>query len=195
MTEPHRIMLPGPRPPVVVPPAVPPPPGALGNDGEVYGIQSRREWAVGEFDARVVCDAVRPAALWRFSCFGPVYVTIIYGTGATRQVQRLQAPVVITIPGQFVAQAQPTDPAHAAPVSCEVALTQATAGARAHARRFITAAGGAVAFSDDAVQFVAFVNSTLTISGAAVAVPALATVPLVAGSLLNTGSGFQEFEA
>jgi hypothetical protein len=46
-----------------------------------------------------------------------------------------------------------------------------------------------------AVDFFALTASTLTISGAAVVVPALQIVPLVSGSTLDTGSGFQEFEA
>lgn len=186
-----RIVFPNPAP-VSGQPAAPPPFGALNNTGRVYGTQSRHDWTAGQTDPRVVCDVVKAEALWRLSVFGRVYLTIQYGTLATRQLVNLQAPVVLTIPGQFTATARPLDGNGA---SVDVTLTQATAGGLSHARAFVTAAGGAVALDSGAVRFVALTASTLTISGAAVVVPALATVPLVAGSTLDTGSGFQEFEA
>jgi hypothetical protein len=189
-----RMILPGPAF-ISGQPAMPPAPGSVGNTGKVHGTQSRRDWAAGETDARMVCDALKADCLWRFSAFGAVYITILYGTLATRQIFRLQAPVVMTIPGQFLATAQPINPEHTG-VSCDITLTPATASeGTEHARAFVTAGGGAVALELGAVRFVALTASTLTISGAAVAVPALSAVPLVAGSTLNTGSGFQEFEA
>lgn len=183
---------PGAAPVPVSRPPVDPPPGT-GNTGVIYGTQQAPTWLPGETDARQVCDALKPGALWRLSVFGRVRVTIGYGTQGTRAILRLLAPVVITLPGQFTATAEPLNAEGAA---CVVALTQATAGARSVARVFVDAAAGpAVALDDGAVDFWALTASTLTISGAAVAVPALSIVPLVAGSVLNTGSGFQEFEA
>lgn len=190
-----RIMLPGPQF-ISGPPALPPPPRSVGNTGNVWGLQSRQDWVAGLMDPRVVCDTIKAECVWRFSAFGAVYITVLYGTLATRQIVRLQAPVVMTIPGQFVATAEPIDPQHSG-VSCDVTLTPATASrAFEHARAFVDAgAGPAIALELGAVRFVALTASALTISGAAVAVPALAAVPLVAGAVLNTGSGFQEFEA
>jgi hypothetical protein len=77
-------------------------------------------------------------------------------------------------------------------VTCGVTLTQATAGARSILRRFIS---GPAAFELDAVAFTALAASVVSVSGVgAIAVPALSTVPLVAGATLTSGSGFQEFE-
>lgn len=175
--------------PVSGPPAQPPPQGAVGNTGVVYGTQALAKWAAGDTTAKQVCDVTKASALWRFSAFGRVLISINYGTRATREIIELQAPCVLTIPGQFTATARPLDDQGA---ECRVTLTQATAGARSQARNVV--GPGPVNLSDDAVSFVALNACTLTISGVAVAVPALSVVPLVAGSVLNTGSGFQEFE-
>lgn len=168
-------------------------PGWNGNTGVIYGTQQFAIWKPGDVGSRQVCDAMKPEALWRFSAFGPVRITIDYGTQGSRKLLSLQAPVVLTIPGQFTATATPLN--GTGERVCAVTLTQATAGARAIARNFVDAGGGAVALDQGAVDYWALTASTLTISGAAVAVPALSIVPLVSGSVLNTGSGFQEFEA
>jgi|GEM_PF-3795742 len=174
--------------PVSGPPAQPPPQGAAGNTGVIYGTQQSTTWPVGKTDARQVCDALKPPALWRFSAFGRVTITIDYGTRANRKILSLRAPVVLTIPGQFTATATPLDDQGA---ECRVTLTQATAGARSQARSLAT---GPVNLSDDAVSFVALDACALVIAGIAVAVTASQIVPLVAGSVLTSGSGFQEFE-
>lgn len=183
-----------PAPVPVSGPAQPSPGGVVNSTGPVYGTQQRAVWSAGDVGSRQVCDTSQKAAmLWRFSCFGHVDVVIDYGTLGTRKILTIRAPVVLTIPGQFTATATPIDGNGAV---ADITLTQATGGARSIARQFKSAgAGPPIALSDDAVDFVALVASTLTISGVAVAVPALASVPLVVGSTLNTGSGFQEFEA
>lgn len=188
-----RTYLPGPA--HVSPPAAPAPAGAPANNmGPTFGIQRYTKWAPGDSTPKQIVDATRADALWRLSVHGAVFVTVLYGTTRAREIQRLQAPVVITIPGQFLAVASPIDVDAGAEAT--VALTQATAGALSQARKFVDAGGGpAVDLDVGAVRFVALTASTLTISGAAVVVPALQSVPLVAGSSLNTGSGFQEFEA
>jgi hypothetical protein len=181
-----------PQPPHVSGPAQQQPRGAVGNTGVIYGTQQRAVWQPGATDARQVCDALKPQSLWRFSVFGRVSVTLDYGTQANRGIVNLLAPLVITIPGQFTATATPLD---AEGVEAVVTLTQATAGARSLARNVLNAgAGPALAFDLGAVSYVALTASTLTISGVAVVVPALGIVPLVSGSVLNTGAGFQEFE-
>ncbi len=182
-------------PPVPVSgPAQPSPGGVHNHTGPTYGTQQLAVWQAGDVGERQLCDTSQKAAmLWRFSCFGRVDVRIDYGTLATRKILTIRAPVVLTIPGQFTATATPIN---GEGTEARITLTQATGGAHSIARQFVNAgAGPAVALSDDAVDFVALVASTLTISGIAVAVPALSTVPLVVGSTLNTGSGFQEFEA
>lgn len=190
LNQPRQVFLPDP-----VPVSGPPERhnfGQAGNTGIIYGTQSFAIWAPGETQPKQVCDTLKCDALWRFSAFGRVTIRIEYGTQVTREIFVLQCPVVMTLPGQFTATATPLDDEGA---DCKVTLTQATAGARAIARRFITAPAGAVNLDRDAVDYFALTASTLTISGAAVVVPALSVVPLVSGSVLNTGSGFQEFEA
>jgi hypothetical protein len=164
----------------------------VGNTGVIYGTQQRAVWNPGQSDSRQVCDALKTASLWRFSAFGRVDITIDYGTQGTRKILTVRAPVVMTIPGQFTATATPIDDDG---TECTVTLTQATAGARSIARQLVDATAGAVNLSDGATDFFALTASTLTISGVAVVVPALQIVPLVVGAVLNTGSGFQEFEA
>lgn len=176
--------------PVSVPPWMPPPQAAVGNTGPQYGIQSRQDWEAGKSDERCVIDSVKAGALWRVSIFGPVRVRITYGTAATIQVPELRAPVIMTLPGQLSVYVKPSSSDGGC--SCLVTLTQATAGLRSVARRV---AVGPETLDDNAVAFTALSACTMVIAGFAVAVPALSTVPLVAGASLTTGSGFQEFEA
>jgi len=185
-----RIYVPGTAPSVSGQPAAPPP--TRGDMGEVYGITQFERWVVGKSEERQVLDVTRADALWRLSIFGELLVQVDYGTTRKRTIQNLRAPVVITVPGQVTVRAKPYDSAHAAAVDCVVTLTQATAGALSQARK---AATGPVALDAGAVRFVALDACALTISGVAVSLAASQTVPLVAGSTLTSGSGFQEFEA
>jgi|SRR6187551_610461 len=169
------------------------PPGApVGNMGAQYGIQQSATWAAGDVVPRQLVDTRKADSLWRFSIFGAVLVTISYGTSKNRPIVALQAPVVLTIPGQFTATVQPLNAEGATAV---VTLTEATAGGISQARKVVTRGGADVALDDGAVRYFALTVSALTISGVATAVPALSSVPLVAGSVLTAGSGFQEFEA
>ncbi len=178
----------------VSPPGFSVPSGApVGDMGKSYGIHQFSVWAAGETDVRQVLDVRRAESLWRVSIFGRLLLTINYGTVHNREILQLQAPLVITFPGQLTVNAQPLDDEGA---QCVVTLTQATAGGASQARKSVDSTGGTVALDEGAVRYVALTASTLTISGITpVAVPALSTVPLVSGSVLLTGSGFQEFEA
>lgn len=175
--------------PVAGRPAAPPPQEAVGNTGKIYGTQARVVWDPGDVDPRGVCDSIKALSLWRFSAFGRVTVTISYGTQGTREIRLLRTPLVMTIPGQFTATATPIDNFGTV---CTVTLTPATAGSPSIARRFVSASG---VLDDDAVAFTALTAANLTVAGVAVTASALQIVPLVAGSVLNSGSGFEEFEA
>ncbi len=177
--------------PVSAPPSPQPPPPP-GDAGPQYGTQAFYEWAPGEVDERGILDCRKSGSLWRVSVFGNLLVSINYGTSHNREILELQAPVVITLPGQVNVRVKPRDDQGTTGV---VTLTQATAGALSQARKFVDRGGADVTLDGGACRYVALTASTLTISGAAVVVPALATVPLVAGSVLTAGSGFQEFEA
>jgi hypothetical protein len=186
-------MMPGTPPQVATPPAAPPPAGMPHEAGPSYGIQSLRSWDAGDVGAKEIAEAGRAVFLWRLSVFGAVDVDLTYGTKMNRALTGLRAPVVLTIPGQFVALARPFNAEHTG-VTCEVTLTQASGSARSQARNFIDQATGG-ALDPSAVSFVALTASQLNISGAVVNVPALSSVPLVSGAVLVSGSGFQEFEA
>lgn len=163
--------------------------------GPEYGTQSQQEWAHGDNKEKTLIDVVKAPHLWRLSVFGPVLVTLVYGTKSTRQITQLQAPVVLEIPGQMVVTATPSDLNHSGTVVCRVTLTQAMASHRAQARKLADATAGAVTLDEAAVSYTALTASTLTIAGVAgVSVAALSTVPLVAGAVLTAGKGFQEFE-
>jgi hypothetical protein len=176
-----------------------PPPGSavpdqLKNDtGPTYGFQQSRTIPAGDARSQPVIDEVRAEFLWRFSIFGRVFVRVTYGTLQTRQFVDLLAPVVMTVPGQLNVEVRAVDPQSETPFS--VTVTKATGGARAIARSALDAGAGAVALSDDAAFYTALSVSTLTIAGLPVTVAASQTVPVVAGSSLVTGTGFQEFEA
>jgi len=169
------------------------PPGApVGNMGPQYGTQQCATWLAGDTKPRQLIDSLKASHLWRFSIFGAVSVTISYGTSKNRPIVDLLAPVVMTLPGQFTATVAPLTDEGAIAV---VTLTEATAGAISQARKVVVRGGADVALDEGAVRYFALTASTLTISGVAAVVPALGSVPLVAGSVLTAGSGFQEFEA
>ena len=193
MNQPPNNWLPVPRPPVSGP-AEPQPPGAVGNSGVIYGTQQKAVWVAGHrLDERQIIDLRKCDALWRISVFGRVLLRLNYGTQATRQLANLRAPLVITVPGQVTVTAQPLDDLG---TICTVTATQASAGARSICRQLVgTTAPTNLDLHEDAVAFFALTASSLIISGSVVAVPALAVVPLVAGSVLTDGSGFVEYEA
>lgn len=187
-----RMYVPGEGPSVSVPGGSAPAGAPVGNMGEQYGIQQSAIWLAGDVTPRQLIDARKARSLWRISIFGSLFVTLAYGTSKNRSIVELLAPVVMTVPGQLTVTARPLDDEGASAV---VTLTEATAGAPSQARNFVVRGAVDVALDDGAVRYFALTASTLTISGAAAVVPACSWVPLVAGSVLTAGSGFQEFEA
>ena len=189
-----------PQSPVSVPPWDPPKEGS--SNLPFYGEQSIAKWAPPlpghALDAKEkqIIDTGQPTPyLWRVSIFGEgILLRIVYGSRATlARLDAVRTPFVGTFPGKVTIYARPLNPEVPAAVTATPTLTMASAG-RSEMRALIDATGGAVAFHADAVRFIALQASTATIAGVAVAVAALATVPLVAGSTLLTGVGFQEFE-
>ena len=185
--------------PVAGVPAYPVPPNALGNGASAeslvapYGEQIQVQWLAGDRSTKSLLSLQMPpfGMVWRVSLFGAVTFKVTYGTRATRTLAGFQAPSVFTSPGKVQIDATPTTGEGAL---ANVAVSQASGGARALLRRFITAPAGDVNIQPEAVNFLALVASSLTTSGQIVAVPALSECPLVAGSVLHSGAGFQEFE-
>ncbi len=167
---PHNVSVPGGSAPAGAP---------VGNMGPQYGIQQSAKWAAGDVKPRQLVDVTKADALWRFSIFGAVLVTISYGSSKARAIADLMAPVVITIPGQFTATVRPLTEEGASAV---VTLTEATAGALSQARKAVVRGAVDVALDDGAIRYFAVTASTLTISGMAAVVPACSSVPLVAAA-------------
>lgn len=162
--------------------------------GERYGTQSRGVWRTGDANRKQLIDGLLAVSLWRISVEGPVLLDIEYGTSARRKIVDIEAPMVLTVPGIVQVYARPNNPGHEG-IECRVTLTPATAGSVSQCRKIADATVAPVDLDAGAVRFVALAASTVVISGTAVAVPALSTVPLIDGSQLTSGRGFQEFEA
>ena len=189
--------------PVSPPPWDPPSPGTRATP---IGLQRTAKWRAGDggHEKQLIDCAQASPFLYRISVFGPVYVRITYGTLSNRHLGTspqplspgtqllLRTPLIATLPGQIGVYATPIDDGVDTIATCTVA--HASGGALSQIRSVINSTGGAVAFEPDAVRYVALQASTLLISAIAVAVPALSSVPLVLGSSLQTGIGYQEFE-
>jgi hypothetical protein len=175
-------------------PEVPNDPAQL---GKRHGTQARASWRTGDSARKQVIDSVLAESLWRISIEGIgglVLIDIEYGTSARRQIRDIQSPMVLAVPGIVQIYVRPDNPGHEG-MECRVTLTPATASGIAHCRKIADAGVAPVPLDDGAVRFVALSACAVEISGTAVAVPTLGTVPLIQGSILNSGRGYQEFEA
>ena len=174
--------LPGSPPPAIYPANVQPGP-------DPYGEQSVEVWKEGETDQRSILDKTRGHYLWLVTVTGDVTCDVTYGTKATRVIRGLIAPFKLALPGQVIVYARPNSP-----TTCKASLTLATGSGIAEARSIVDSTGGAVDLDEQAFSYFALTDSTLNIRGIAVVAPALSRVPLVAGSQLATGSGYQEYQ-
>lgn len=161
-----------------------------GNMGEVYGEQSSREIAIGDTNEHQCVDLVRAEFLWRVSVFGPVLARLVYGTLQTREIRDLRTPLVMGVPGQCAIYVRALNPEAGARYS--VTATKATGGARSVARRPLS--GPNADFHPDAAFYTAITASSVTTGGLTATVPANITIPVVAGAVLVSGTGFEEFE-
>ncbi len=151
-----------------------------------YGQQQKEVWAAADQIARPLLDAEPNGELWRLSVIGDVLITVAWGTGA-RRVLELDAPLVADLPGYVSVIAAPRTSGGA---TAQVTLTRSSGAGPQEMRRAILVPG---ALHDDATRFVAFVASTVTIRGVGVVLAPGESIPLVSGSVLTAGSGFQEF--
>jgi hypothetical protein len=144
------------------------------------------EWEAGDERPQQLLDATRAEQNWRVSCIGPVAIELIYGTRATLKLDAW-APLVADIPGQVALYARPLDPS--TPTIARCTLTPSASPGAAFARSVASVPGP---LPDAAGAFFALTPSTLTVAGIPITVPALTEVPLVASSILNSGSGLLE---
>lgn len=181
--------VPGSAAPIMLPPAP-------GNEGPIYGLQARHAWPTSSTGPRqVVAECLRAHSLWRVVAKGrSVKLSLTYGTNANLQINDLLSPLVIYVPGQFALYAEPEGINGQTPeVVCSV--TPVTNAGIAHARRIV--AGGPLALNPAATRYFALTDSVVSIHGGTAngPVPALSSIPLVAGSSLTSGTGYEEFEA
>lgn len=166
------------------------------NRGPQYGQQARWTWGVSETGpVQVLAGAMRADSLWRVTVRGKsIKCDIQYGTSSQRRINGLLAPLVIFVPGAFDLYVGP-EGINGQDAEAIVSVTPVSNSGIACARRIV--AGGPFALNPDAKSYFALTDSVVSIHGgtAVVPVPALSSIPLVAGSSLTSGTGYEEYEA
>jgi hypothetical protein len=155
-----------------------------------YGLQSRRDWLAGDNSQVQIVDLQRSEYLWRVAIAVAVNLQfrLIYGTGASVELDGLRAPFEAFIPGQVGLYARKVTNDQIASVRATV--TAATGGVPVV--RMPAPAPGSL-LPANAKSYVALSASTLTVNGVAgVAVAAGVTLPLIAPATLTAGQGFLE---
>lgn len=168
----------------VSPPPAIPSPGR--NDRAASGLQAIGEWEAGESQVIPLIDATRAESLWRVSVFGEVEIELVYGTRATIRLTAI-APFVSDVPGQLTLSAWPLDPA--TQTRALATLTPSGAPGLAFARQVIP---GPQALPEAAANYFALTASNVTVAGATLPVAVGQWIPVVAGSVLVSGSGLIE---
>jgi hypothetical protein len=168
-----------------------PPASREDNTGKSHGIQMFPKWKPGEIQKKGVVDDLRALHLWRLVIVGgaAMRVDIKWGTEKTFTLMGLSLPLRCTVPGQLTVDAYPVV-AQETEQSVQATLTPATSGGLIELRR--PAVVGA--FDDRAFGYFALTASVLNIRGVVTAVAALQRVPLLAGSSLTSGDGYEEFD-
>lgn len=171
---------------MVVPPAFG---GGQSSNADSFGFQSRESWDVGKIDERPIlsCMAHPVGGSWRVTIVGDLKVKAIWGSLGTRNLVEMDAPVIATFPGKVDIFVCPrTDQGATALVT----VAPAWSGEQRDFRRLVTTPQN---IPDDFAIYRALTASVVTVRGIAVNVPALATLPLVSGSVLTSGTGYLEF--
>lgn len=157
-----------------------------------HGIQAKGKWAPGETKAKGLIDDLRAANLWRVVAFGgsAMRCDLKYGTKCTIRLTGLSLPLRASVPGQCALEFYPVSAQEDEQIVV-VSLTPATSGGLIELIRPIA---GPATFDDAAFRFTALDASALVIRGVPVAVAALQSVRLLAGSTLTSGHGYEEFD-
>lgn len=167
-------------------------PGGHSLERAGYGLQSTEAWAAGEVDERPVIDTVPhpDAGAWRVSIVGDVTLRVEWGSGPNKTIADMDSPAAMILPGQCTVYAKPRTGAGA---RVRVTLAPSWSGLQHDFRRLVDATAGAIAIDPEFGFYQALTASTVSVRGTAVAVPALAILPLVSGSTLTAGVGYLEF--
>lgn len=168
-----------------------PPASPMHNTGKSHGIQLFPKWKPGETQKKGLVDNLRAANLWRLVIVGgeAMRVDIKFGTEKTITLMGLSLPLRCSVPGQLTVEAYPVS-AQETEQSVRATLTPATSGGLIELRR-VAVVG---AFAEEAFSYFALTASVLNIRGVVTAVAALDRVPLLAGSSLTSGDGYEEFD-
>lgn len=178
------------------PPALPPQPWQVANQSGVkHGLQASETWDVGQKDERQLCDQLLAASLWRLSIFGSRHIEfdIQYGTSKARNIRHILPPVLLFVPGQLVVTARPlaTDTGQYIGAYALVTCTPCSSSRESEARYVMNGPGP---LPDEAARFRALSASVVTIADNAVPLAAGGWIPLIAGSVLTSGTGYVEFD-
>lgn len=182
-----------------IPGSAPPSSWAPGNNdlGPTAGVQSSQEWTSTQSDSRPILSMMRAPHLWRVTVYGSnVKLTICYGTSKNKRLVDILTPCRVVLPGSVDIYAAPIIGDLGSAGSAHVTCTPVTSGSSDSECRKFAVVG---AIEDDAVRFVALEASHVRVGNLnepniTVAVAALQSVSLVAGSALIDGGGFLEFE-
>lgn len=178
------------------------PPGSQPSGGSgagyVHGIGQSQTWKAGESDSRPVLDTVRADCLWRVEVFGTnVTLTVTWGTIKQIQLNDVQCPFAMSMPGQCTIYAKPVK-VDGLYVGGEVlcAVTPVSSPGTQFARVLVS---GAQPLPREAMRFTSLVAGSTVLLGSSafgpVTVDKFETVDLIAGSKLTNGTGYLEFEA
>lgn len=171
---------------MVVPPAFG---GGQSSNADSYGFQSKETWEPGNTDERPVLSCMaHDAGAWRVTIVGDLIVKAIWGSLGTRNLVQMDAPVIATFPGKVDIFVRPRTGDGA---SALVTVAPAYSGEQRDFRRLV--AGPNLPIPADFAVYRALTASVVDVRGTAVAVAALATLPLVSGSVLTSGTGYLEF--
>jgi hypothetical protein len=164
--------------------------------GVTHGLQALFEWEPGDNDVKPVADARLADHMWRVSIIGAVKLRLVYGTKANLELDGLETPLVMNIPGQLAFYAEPLDQTdeRTDTVECRVTLTPVTQGCCQTARQLLSNTSLNPLTLDPASSFFTLESSELNIRSVDVTVPAFTRVPLISGSFLISGVGFAEYE-
>lgn len=169
---------------------------AQGSSGPIFGQQAIATWEVGDIAPKPtpIIDEIAGPNLWLVQVDGPVFIDILWGTSATKQLFAMRSPARFTVPGRCTVTVYPMAGAPlAVGVQAKASCVPVYGALCCQDLRQIVVAAAPTAIPDQAQSFFALTASTLTIAGVPVVVPALTRVPLIMPATHDSGTGYLEF--
>jgi hypothetical protein len=169
---------------------------AQGNSGPIFGQQAIATWDAGDLAPKPtpIIDERSGPNLWLVQVDGPVFIDVLWGTSATKQLFAMRAPARFTVPGRCTVTVYPMAGAPlAAPVEAKASCVPVYGALCCQELRQIFTAAAPTVLPDQVQTFFALTASALTIAGVAVAVPALTRVPIIMPATHDSGTGYWEY--